>query len=185
MNYIKVTIERADYKKVQPFMGKFLCALCPVENEDGTLTVIQATAKTKPSEVKFSQMEADATEYFLPSEKKGKIAEIDAYDTSEAVNGFTYQGQTMWIDVDLRVKIQNGLNKCIELGEEAYPVWNGNVCYNIPCDLLNTMLAKLEVYAVKCMDNTNRHKANVTALTSLEDVKKYDFTTGYPEKLSF
>lgn len=121
----------------------------------------------------------------LEMAKWNKVVEIDAYDRSEAVNEFVYDGQQMWIDVDLRVKIQNGLNKCIELGEETYPVWNGNVCYNIPCSQLNMMLAQLEVYAIKCMDNTNRHKASIMALTDIAEVDAYDITVGYPDKLSF
>ena len=121
----------------------------------------------------------------LEDVKEDKIAEIDEYDKSNAVNEFTYQGQPMWIDVDLRVKIQNGLNKCMEIGEEIYPVWNGNECYNIPCNQLNVMLAHLEVYAIKCMDCTNRHKANVMALTTIAEVTEYDYTVGYPNKLEF
>lgn len=121
----------------------------------------------------------------LEDVKEDKVAEIKEYDKSSAVNEFTYQGQPMWIDVDLRVKIQNGLNKCMEIGEEIYPVWNGNVCYNIPCNQLNVMLAHLEVYAIKCMDCTNRHRSNVMALTTIAEVQAYDYTVGYPDKLEF
>jgi hypothetical protein len=30
-----------------------------------------------------------------------------------------------------------------------------------------------------------QHKANVSKLTSIEDINNYDITTGYPDKLAF
>lgn len=47
------------------------------------------------------------------------------------------------------------------------------------------MLKKLEVYAKQTNNVTHQHKAEVMALTSIEDVEAYDVTKGYPEKLVF
>ena len=47
------------------------------------------------------------------------------------------------------------------------------------------MLSALELYALACYNVTAEHKVAVENLTSLEEVKSYDYTTGYPEKLSF
>lgn len=47
------------------------------------------------------------------------------------------------------------------------------------------MLYTIELYASECYDNTQRHIANIEALEKIEDVEKYDYTTGYPDKLSF
>lgn len=47
------------------------------------------------------------------------------------------------------------------------------------------MLYALEVYASQCYDNTQRHLFDVTTLTSLEEIKTYDYTLGYPNKLKF
>ena len=47
------------------------------------------------------------------------------------------------------------------------------------------MLDKLSVYASEALNVTERHKAEVKELTSIEAVERYDYKTGYPEKLSF
>ena len=47
------------------------------------------------------------------------------------------------------------------------------------------MLKDLEVYAKQTNNVTHQHKAEVIALTSIEDVEAYDVTNGYPEKLVF
>ena len=47
------------------------------------------------------------------------------------------------------------------------------------------MLQALEIYALACYNVTEEHKAAVNALTTIEEVDAYDYTTDYPEKLSF
>jgi hypothetical protein len=47
------------------------------------------------------------------------------------------------------------------------------------------MLYAIEVYASKCYDNTQYHISQVNKLDNIEDLKNYDYTTGYPEKLIF
>lgn len=47
------------------------------------------------------------------------------------------------------------------------------------------MLKTLEVYAKQTNNVTHQHKAEVMALTSIEEVESYDITKGYPEKLVF
>ena len=46
-------------------------------------------------------------------------------------------------------------------------------------------LAQVQLYANQCYGVTERHKAAVNALETIEAVEAYDFTIGYPEKLSF
>ena len=43
----------------------------------------------------------------------------------------------------------------------------------------------IEKYASKCYDNTQMHIANVKAIENMEELKNYDYRTGYPEKLRF
>ena len=47
------------------------------------------------------------------------------------------------------------------------------------------LLHNIEIYAKECLDVTNRHKALVSTLSGVDDVVNYDYTAGYPEKLSF
>ena len=43
----------------------------------------------------------------------------------------------------------------------------------------------IEKYASECYDNTQMHIANVKAIEDMEELKNYDYRTGYPEKLRF
>ena len=47
------------------------------------------------------------------------------------------------------------------------------------------MLDKLEIYALNCFDITSKHKRNVYQISTIEEIENYDYTSGYPEKLTF
>lgn len=47
------------------------------------------------------------------------------------------------------------------------------------------MLQQLEVYAVQCYNKTTDHIYNVQSLTDKSSIETYEYTTGYPEKLTF
>ncbi len=47
------------------------------------------------------------------------------------------------------------------------------------------MLGNLEVYAAECFDNTDSHQRSIQGLESYEDIRGYDYTTGYPTPLTF
>lgn len=117
--------------------------------------------------------------------KSEKIAQITAYDTSEAVNSFTLGNATMWISIDDRISLMNSTTILQNAGETTTTLWYDGVKYTLPCATLIQMLSALEVYALQCYDVTEQHKAEVNALTTIEEVDAYDYTIGYPEKLSF
>ena len=117
--------------------------------------------------------------------KSEKIAEITAYDTSDAVNSFTLDGDTMWISRDDRISIMNSTTILKNAGIETTTQWYYGKKYTLPCDTLIQMLQALEIYALACYNVTEEHKAKVNALTTIEEVDAYEYTTGYPEKLSF
>lgn len=117
--------------------------------------------------------------------KSEKIAQITDYDTSEAVNSFTLDGDTMWISRDDRISLMNSTTILKNAGQETTTLWYGGEKYTLPCDTLIQMLSALEVYALQCYDVTEEHKAAVNALTTIEEVDAYDYTTGYPQQLSF
>lgn len=117
--------------------------------------------------------------------KSAKIAEITAYDASDAVNSFTLDGDIMWINRDDRVSTMNSTTILKNAGEEETTLWYGGQKYTLPCDTLIQMLGALEIYALQCYDVTEEHKAAVNALTTIEEVDAYEYTTGYPQHLSF
>lgn len=117
--------------------------------------------------------------------KQEKIAEIDAYDTSEAVNGFTYQGQTMWIDKATRVGLVNAIECTMTMGDENITFGIQNVSVTLPCATAMKMMAALEVYALKCYNVTLAHKNAVAELGTIEEVDAFDVKVDYPDKLTF
>ena len=117
--------------------------------------------------------------------KQTKLAEIDAYDSSSAVNGFIYNGNEFWLDKATRVGLVNSTNMLKQIGEETTTLWLDSFCVTLPCDKALQMLCAIEVYALKCYNKTAENKANVKNLLTLEDVENYDYTIGYPEKLMF
>jgi hypothetical protein len=47
------------------------------------------------------------------------------------------------------------------------------------------MLNAIELYASACYDNTQRHISTVKSMEMIDDIKSYDYRTGYPDKLIF
>ena len=47
-----------------------------------------------------------------------------------------------------------------------------------------SIISHIEAYAKDCYNATAQHKANVSAMKTVEDVLGYDYTKGYPEKLT-
>lgn len=121
----------------------------------------------------------------LEEAKEMLLAEIDAYDTSSAVNGFALNDKQRWLDVDLRRSLSYSTNILKEDGEKTVDIWFDTECETMDIDNALYMLKELEVYAKQTNNVTHQHKAEVMALTSIEEVEAYDVTKGYPEKLVF
>lgn len=115
------------------------------------------------------------------------LDKIESFDTSNAVNEFVINGIGMWLDGDTeRPKLRGAVQTYLDKGLGDYPlcVEGVGVIPVAPTKLLS-MLADIEVYAIKCFTKTFEHKEAVNALTTCEELANYDFTTGYPEKLVF
>lgn len=119
----------------------------------------------------------------LENAKAKKIEEINKYDSSSAVNSFTYSGTDYWLDKATRVGLMNSTTILKEAGETNASLWLGNLHVVLPVDDVIDKLSQLEVYALECYNVTAQHKAAVDALQTIEDVESYDITLGYPTKL--
>ena len=124
-------------------------------------------------------------EEMLAEAKELKLAEIEAYDKSDAVNSFTLNGMPLWIPQEVRISVMNSTNIRKSLGLTDTTLWQNGMKLVLPCDLVLELLAKIENYALLAFDTTEEHKANVRKLTNIEDVEKYDYTKGYPVQLNF
>jgi hypothetical protein len=114
---------------------------------------------------------------------KAKLEEITKYDVSSAVNGFYYQGNEYWLDKDTRVGLMNSTTILKEAGETNTSLWLDNLHIILPVDDVIAKLSQLEVYALECYNVTAQHKVAVSGLQTIEEVKAYDITSGYPTKL--
>ena len=124
-------------------------------------------------------------EELLARAKSAKIAELEAYDASDAVNSFSVNGKTMWLDAQTRQQLRISLDAMQQAGRENVTKWFDGLEYTYPIDVWYYMLSQVEVYAADALNVTESHKAAINALDDIEDVEAYDYTVGYPDKLSF
>lgn len=121
----------------------------------------------------------------LEAAKQGKIAEIEDYNVSDAVNEFTIGGQPMWLMVEEREQIATQIAANEAGGRTTMTRWFGGQEFTFPLTLWKQMLTALELYAGDALNVTEAHKAAVSALTTIEEVEDYDITIDYPTKLNF
>lgn len=124
-------------------------------------------------------------EYTIDEQKEMKIAEINAYDKSDAVNSFTLAGKQIWLDKDTRVGLVNSIGIEKESGRMNTTLWYNAEKYVIPVDDALAMLNQLELYALDCYNVTQSHIAAVRSLSDAGQVEAYSYKTGYPEQLNF
>lgn len=126
---------------------------------------------------------AEPTEAELLAKAKAvKVDEINEFDSSANVNAFTVNGIPMWLNFDLRSRLTRSIDTC---KDETMTKYFGGIPFTYPIDVWRQMVDAVEEYADKCQTVTELHKAAVMALESVEDVKEFDITQGYPEKLRF
>jgi len=125
----------------------------------------------------------------LDKAKADKTAQLQAYDASDAVNGFdVVTGSntiTAWLTPEQRANYKNSLDSAEILGmDKVHPVING-MTFELQVATAKMYLAQIQIYADKCYGTTETHKADINALETVEEVDAYDFTQGYPQKLVF
>lgn len=113
--------------------------------------------------------------------KLNKILHLYLYDASDAVNVFYIGGNPMWITPDDRSNYMLTIEGAKRNGVPTVTFLD----VVIPVDTAVAMIDAVNLYAMQCVGVTASHKAAINALETEEAVLNYDFTTGYPEKLSF
>lgn len=111
------------------------------------------------------------------------LADITAYDTSTAVNGFILNGQRVWLDKATRVGLMNSTTIAKGMGQATTTLWLGDVKLVVECDKAIQLLSALEMYALECFNVTAAHKKAVTEMGTVEEVLGYDYTADYPKML--
>lgn len=124
-------------------------------------------------------------EELLAQAKANKLAEIEAYDQSDAVNQFSLGGAPMWLDAPTRQQLRISIEAYQATGAETVTKWFGGQEFTFPTSAWLRMLNALEVYAAEALNVTEAHKSAVNALDSVDAVAGFDITAGYPDKLNF
>jgi hypothetical protein len=120
----------------------------------------------------------------LAAAKASLLSAIEAYDASDSVNAFMLNGQKVWLDKATRVGLMNSTTIAKAMGQATTTLWMGDAKLVVDCDKAIQLLSALEMYALECFNITAAHKKAVTEMTTLEDVLGYDYTGGYPQKLT-
>lgn len=134
---------------------------------------------------KFIEVEGTFTDP-VEAARKQLIDEINAYDTSKAVNSFYMNGQEMeWIPRDDRQALMRRFEAEKSQGKTETTIWQAPNSYTLPIDTAILMMNRLEVYASEAYDRTQQHITAAEQLQTLSACVAYDYTTGYPQKLEF
>ena len=112
------------------------------------------------------------------------LAAQEEYDSSSEVNGFSLNGNVVWLDKATRVGLVNSLGVQKENGITETTLWLNGTSVTVSIEGALQALKALELYAIACYNNTQEHIAEIKALKNAEDFYNYDVTKGYPEQLS-
>ena len=121
----------------------------------------------------------------LAQAKRQKIAELEAYDQSDAVDNFTINGNPMWLTVEERQQIATQISANEAVGRTSMTRWFGGHSFTFPIATWKQMLVALEVYCGDALNITESHKAAIESLLTVQEVENYDFTVNYPPKPVF
>lgn len=113
-----------------------------------------------------------------------KVAEILAYNESDAVNSFLLDGVVKWVVLNKRFVIQHDIRLDIEEGKENSEIWLDGHKLVLNSKVALQLINAIERYAYEAHNATQAHIFAVKNLTSVDEVEKYDHTANYPQKLN-
>ena len=122
-------------------------------------------------------------EELLKSAIQNKIAEILTYDNSDAVNSFKLNDIPVWINREDRIGTRRALELDIANGLSESEIWLNGFKLVVNSQLALKLLDAVGHYAYSAYNVTQSHIFAVKNLTSINEVEKYDYTKGYPQKL--
>lgn len=189
ISFVKTIIAKSDYKEKEKMGDIYLIHFDPIEKEN--MNAYECVECSVPccdynaSEV-LDAYEAWKEKHYtaeLAYAIRSKVAEIEAYDTSSKVNGFTLNDMTVWLDKATRVGLMNSTTIAKAAGQETTTLWLGEVKLEVECDKAIQLLSALEMYALECFNVTAAHKKAVSELKTIKEVEAFDVTSDYPQQL--
>ena len=187
-----VTMPAGDFKEVAPARrkGYSYVRVLPVEHLIDEVKFIKAVEYCMKDEDVPEDKTALATQA-IEFARKCQLANITAYDLSEAVNSFNItlkdenETVTAWLDKATRVGLVNSLAVEKTAGKTESTLYLNGRAITAPIETLEGILQKVELYAIDCYRHTEEHKVEVNKMTDYYAITDYDYTTCYPEHLTF
>ena len=190
MNFVKTCVPKGQYKEKEEREGVCIVHLDGVLNEEMDAyecvecsMPVSEYSETAVNEA-YAAWKAATANRGLARAKREILNHIEAYDTSSAVNGFVLNGAVVWLDKATRVGLMNSTTIAKAMGQATTTLWLGDTKLEVGCDMAIQLLSALEMYALECFNVTAAHKKAVAELTDIGEVLSYDYTKGYPEKLT-
>lgn len=162
-----------EYRKGEEiYNGRYIVA--------GNRTIINPSEETLSE---YGYVKVEVPENKLQQAIEAKVAEIKAYDNSEAVNSFKLNGVSVWINREDRIGTRRAIELDAEAGKTESDIWLHGFHLRVNCQLAMKLLDMVGSYAYEAYNVTQQHLYAVQQLKTAEDVRKYDHTQNYPEKL--
>lgn len=189
ISFVNTIVPKGQYKDRKKVGDVYLIHFDPTEKEgmnayecvECSVSVADYNAEEVKAEYADWKTKHDAAE--LAYAIRSKVAEIEAYDTSDKVNGFMLNGRTVWLDKATRVGLMNSTTIAKAAGQQTTTLWLGDVKLEVDCDKAIQLLSALEMYALECFNVTAAHKAAVSELKTIKEVEAFDVTADYPQQL--
>lgn len=148
---------------------------------EGIITCWEDRIDHKPTAADYTRTQAKCVSEL----KKFVLKALEAHDKSNSVNEFTLLGCTGWYHKNERVSIKSSIADEAAQGRTRTTLFIGTTPIEMDITNAQDFLQRVEVYAKDCLSRTKAHEANISALETPDEILAYDFTTGYPEKITY
>lgn len=118
-------------------------------------------------------------------DKSELISRIEEYGNSNSVKTFYVNGKAIWYDSETRQSISSSITMEKEVGKDTTTLWVDGTPYELTIEVALDFFKQIELYSKACYNVTQTHIAQVRNLTLKEEIKAFNITEGYPEKLNF
>lgn len=149
---------------------------------NGTI-IVNPTEETLKANGYEQVEEVQTEEQMLQAAIDTKVSEIKEYDGSDAVNSFSLNGLSVWINREDRIGTRRAIELDIANGQTDSEIWLNGFKLVVNSQLALRLLDAVGHYAYKAYNVTQEHIAAVKELQSVEAVNAYDYKKGYPDKL--